>query len=89
MRSSNLRVNPNRTPPPDIEPVLVRQTAEPEHLAAKREWFVEAAADAVVNDGCTFFRYSVHEEPEALLIEGWTGRPADQGNQRWSFTAHE
>lgn len=82
---ADYQINPRFKPAPDIDPVLVRQTSEPDHLAAKREWFVEAASEAAVSDECTFFRYSVNDDPAALLIEGWTERPADQGEQRWSW----
>lgn len=89
MHSSNLRIDPNFTPPPDIEPIVVRQTSEPEHLESPRDWFSDAAADASVDEGCTFFRYSHHDDPQALLIEGWAERPADCGEQRWVFSTSD
>lgn len=99
----NLTISKNPKPLPDIEPVLVRQTAEPEHCENPREWFADVASDAAVEFGCAFFRYSLQpspipavvppealvKPPVALLVEGWTERPADQREPRWMLTQEE
>ena len=85
------KIDPDAPLPPDIEPFYIRQTGETDHCMAAEDWFKGAAKDAH-GEGARFFRYSVEpdesgKKPKALLIEGWTEQPADQGQPRWSWAA--
>tara|TARA_R110000796_G_scaffold15155_1_gene48686 strand:+ start:730 stop:957 length:228 start_codon:yes stop_codon:yes gene_type:complete len=73
------------------DPIYVAQTFDPEHCDSqfsKQEWFRERAGEAS-EKGATFGRYSVWPDGTGLLIEGWTKRPADQGEQRWAVISDE
>lgn len=84
------------------EPEFVSQTSDPDSCATPRQWFSEMGAEASVESGCTFFRFSLlpapmagkaaaKEKPKitALLIEGWVNRPIDQGDPRWQLNNGE
>lgn len=52
----------------------------------KQKWWTARQSEAV-EEGCDFFRYSVHpNDPRLILIEGWKGWPDDQGEPRWFMT---
>lgn len=66
------------------EPEYIRQTVVGA-IEQRMDWF-EAAAREAREEGMTFFRYSYHpDNPCLLLIEGWRGRPKDQGDIRWQL----
>ena len=71
----------------DDEPIIVEQTAEPEHLADPQKWFNDCTQSAAEKGG-QFFRYSSmgEDNPMALLFEAWSTAPKDQGDQRWAVT---
>ncbi len=55
-------------------------------FAEKQYWWQMRQADAV-EEGCDFFRYSVHPgDPCLILLEGWKGWPDNQGDPRWFMT---
>lgn len=71
-----------------MEPIFVRETQNPKHLAAPTSWF-SAMAEEAARQGCGFARCSADdaEHPTALLIEAWAYRPKIQGAQRWGLAA--
>lgn len=91
MRSNNLTISDSPKISPDIEPIYVAQTHEPEHIEgsdAPRLWFQKQIAEAK-GEGATFPRFHRRtEEPAGLLFECWTERPLNCGEPRWSFAAH-
>jgi invasion protein IalB len=67
------------------EPIFIAQIEQDPSL--HRAWF-DACTQQAKQKGCTFGRYSVHEDNERLaLAEGWVDRPDAQGEQRWSLVA--
>ncbi len=66
------------------EPFFVAQVEqEPSNHS---DWFNRRTDDAE-KEGGVFFRYSVHPDNERLvLVEAWSSRPDEQGDQRWSLT---
>lgn len=78
--------NDDLKPQPDIEPIFVAQTSEPEHLADPAAWF-RGMLEQAKAEGAVLARCSRHDDPPALLFEGWAERPDEQGEQRWSWAA--
>lgn len=67
------------------EPFYIAQTGEPGHLAYPLAWMANRLDEAWTL-GARHSRFSSHHNPPALLVEGWTQMPADEGEPRWSFT---
>lgn len=70
-----------------VEPEYLRQSGDPMSDGEQVSWFQEARAEAEA-EGVTHLRYSVHPEiPNLRLVEGWSTRPANEGEPRWQLTA--
>jgi len=77
-------------PRPNIEPIYIRQTGEPEHLKNPFDWIGECNEQARA-EGATFPRVSwwpPEGEIEVLLYEGWAEQPLDQKAPRFGLVPH-
>lgn len=64
------------------EPKIVTEVEQ--DSSSHRSWYKQQM-EAARADGCTFARFSYHEEnPRRALFEAWVVQPADQGPQRWT-----
>jgi len=70
-----------------MEPMIVCQTFEAEHVADKttsRQWFQDQAVEAEKAGG-GFIRCTYSDDRKGLLFECWESQPEDQGAPRWSL----
>lgn len=70
-----------------MEPDYLAQTAEPMDHQQRWAWCEDHARRAE-EAGCTWRRYTIHQErSELLLMEGWKVRPENEGEPRFQFAA--
>jgi hypothetical protein len=72
---------------PETEPFFVAQTFELDLEASAecgRIW-IEDQATKARNEGATWFRCTVSDSRDGLLIEGWKNRPENEGEPRWQL----
>jgi hypothetical protein len=71
-----------------MEPLYIRQTAEPMDKDARLAWF-KKCADEAKKEGARLARFTVYDDGKILLIEAWHGSAlevGDQGKPRWQLT---
>lgn len=70
-----------------MEPFYVRQTANPEDLAERREWFRKCTEESK-SEGAQHARFSMSPDGSLILTEAWKERRVpDEGAPRFSYAA--